>query len=146
MKTIDYKVYSVYVITVAGTKKDLTIGLAQKPESITSTYNNDFEKKLSIGDSVDSRIGDGKVKITLEYDVASGIHDWLKNLYEVGTVEQRNFAYLKADRGHKVDAIRNVTLTTATDNATGTNIFTFEGVPSEETTVKKQADILKGFI
>ena len=146
MSTIDYKVYSVYAITLSGKKKNLTIGLAQKPESITATYNNEFEKKLSIGDSVDSRIGDGKVIITLEYDVGSGCHDWLQKINEVGTAEQRKFAYLKADRGHKDDAIRSVLLTKATSNSNGTNIFTFEGEPSEETTAKKQADILKGYV
>lgn len=104
---IDYKKFKVSLVFISGVKKDLSIGLSSNSSSIAVVYDNAFERKQAIGESVILRSGDGKVKITLKYDVATSNHDFLANLFEVGTVEQRQFSHLKVDRGYRVDSIRD---------------------------------------
>ena len=140
---IDYKNFKVSLVLESGAKKDLSIGLSANPASISVVYENAFERKQAIGESVILRSGDGKVKITLEYDVATSNHDFLANLFEVGTVKQRQFSHLKADRGYRVDAIREVFLTEATISETGSSKFIFEGEVAEEVISMKQASISK---
>lgn len=144
---IDPKRNKFSLTLVTGITKNLSTGIDPTAGNIEPFYDNKIENTMALGgEIVPVEKGTGKMTLKVKYTYGSKNEEFLRNLHEVGTHEQKKFISASATLSTgETHSMRDVTLVDCQAGLEGaSSTFTFEGVPREDMVAIKQAKILKG--